>query len=450
MFEASNFNMLLLALIQKIGAEFSSVWFYYQLGIIAVLGLASHQAGTFLAARVRIGERTMGWPAGLRLIMRNLTGNIGVAIFIVALLIVRLVMVEITWPSRSYLIGIALNLASVWILIRVIASTVRNNAVTRVVAIAAWLAVALHLLGLLEPLLKILDSVSFAAGQLRISPLMIMKAGILFGALLWVGKMIGNFVELRTTRMADLTPSAQVLINKILRLVTFALAILIAMSAVGIDLSALAFFSGAIGLGLGFGLQKIVGNFISGIILLADKSIKPGDIITVGDSFGKVSVMNTRFLSLASPDGREFLIPNEDLITQKVTNWTYSNRHTGLNTTFGVSYDCDPEQVQQLAIETAMTLPRVLKSQPPVCQLTEFGDSALIFALYFWIEDPEEGIGNVRSEVMFALWNAFKRAGISFPFPVRDLRLRVEGNGLQTSLATTLSVPSHADKPSGA
>lgn len=451
MFDVSNLSQLFLTLIHKIGGEFSSQWFYYQAGIILILGLVSHQIGALLAARMHIGERTMGWPASLRLIARAMSGNIGVAVFLILLFITRQAMIASTWPSRSYLIGVAVNLASVWILIRLIASTIQSSAVTRVVSLIAWFAVALHLLGLLDTTLGILDSVALTIGQMRISLLLVVKAGILLAGLLWAGKLVANFLELRMAQMTDLTPSVQVLINKIMRLVIFTLAVLIAMSAVGIDLSALAFFSGAIGVGLGLGLQKIAGNFVSGIILLADKSIKPGDLITVGENFGRVAIMNTRYISLAAPDGREFLIPNEDLVTQKVTNWTYSNRNTALSATFGVSYDCDPEQVRHLAVETAMSLPRVLKSKPPVCQLTAFGESALDFTLHFWIEDPEEGMGNVRSDVMFALWHAFRREGISFPSQVHDVRLRMADDGApNAALAALAPAPSQTGKPAGA
>jgi len=213
-------------------------------------------------------------------------------------------------------------------------------------------------------------------------------------------------------------------LTKIVRLVLMVLAVAIVMSAAGIDLSVFALFSGAVGVGLGFGLQKIVGNFISGIILLADKSVKPGDLITVGDSFGRVSAMNTRYISVAAGDGREFLIPNEDLITQKVVNWTYSNTNTQLKVNFTTGYEVDPSLVCRLAVEIASATPRVIPAKPPTCLLTDLAETGMKFSLTFWIADPDAGMDNVRSEVMLALWGAFKRENIHAPYPVREIRIQ--------------------------
>lgn len=424
MFEVSNIGTLLQALSQRIGAEFTSAWFYYQIALIVALGLIANGIGTIIVRRLNVVERTMGWPAALRLLARAFTSNIGVAVFIILLFAAREIMVTVTWPSRSYLLAVGLSLASVWLLIRLIAGTVRSTFIVRFIALFAWVAVALHILGVFGTTLELLDSVALTAGKIRISPLLVIKSALLLAVLLWVANVFSKFLELHTERIGELTPSARVLINKLVRLTAFVLAVLIAMSAVGIDLSALAFFSGAVGLGLGFGLQKVVGNFVSGVILLADKSIKPGDLITVGQNYGRVSVMNTRHISLASPDGREFLIPNEDLITQQVTNYTYSDTRTALNVTFGVSYDSDPNQVRDVVMETLTKIPRVIsEAKPPICMLQEFGASSIDFSVYFWIEDPDQGLGNVRSEVMFALWYAFKDAGIQIPYPIREVRL---------------------------
>jgi small-conductance mechanosensitive channel len=250
-----------------------------------------------------------------------------------------------------------------------------------------------------------------------------MKLGVLLIVSLWLSNIISNFAESWITRSGDLTPSLQVLLVKMIRVGLVIFAVAIAISAVGINLSALAIFSGAAGVGIGFGLQKIVANFISGIILLADKSVKPGDLVTIGDSSGRISAMNTRYISVAAGDGREFLIPNEDLVTQKVTNWTYTDKNTLVKVNFGTNYDADPRLVCKLAIVIAAAAPRALKSKPPGCLLTEFTDSGMKFSLTFWISDPD-GMDGVKSEVMLALWDAFKREGIRVPYPVRELRIR--------------------------
>ena len=214
------------------------------------------------------------------------------------------------------------------------------------------------------------------------------------------------------------------LLGKLARAALVTFAVLIVLGSVGIDFSALAIFSGAVGVGVGFGLQKIVSNLVSGIILLADKSIKPGDVITVGDSFGWVDTMGARYTSVVSRDGREYLIPNEDFITQRVVNWTFSNDRVRNDIKFGVSYGSDPHRVRAAAIAAAASVPRVLKDPAPTCHLADFGDSSLDFTLRFWIRDPNDGLGTVRSAVMFALWDAFKRDGIEFPFPQRDVNVK--------------------------
>jgi small-conductance mechanosensitive channel len=240
---------------------------------------------------------------------------------------------------------------------------------------------------------------------------------------LWAATSTSNFLDRRLRSYPDLTPSIQVLLGKLARVGLITLAVLIVLSSVGIDFSVLALFSGAVGVGVGFGLQKIVSNVVSGIILLADKSIKPGDIITLGDNYGWVDTMGARYTSVVSPDGREYLIPNEDFVTQRVINWSYSNERVGLDVRFGVSYASDPHHVREVALAAIASVERVLSDPAPVCNLASFGNSSLDFALWFWIGDPIKGVGNVRSAVLFALWDAFKREGIEIPYPVRDLRL---------------------------
>jgi small-conductance mechanosensitive channel len=300
---------------------------------------------------------------------------------------------------------------------------IRNTFLVRLVSVSAWLVAALSILGQLGPAIDALDSVSVVLGGLRLTPLLLIKLGVLLIVAFWLTNIASNFVETRITQSADLTPSIQVLLIKMIRLALMVFAVAVALSAVGINLSALAIFSGAAGVGIGFGLQKIVANFISGIILLADKSVKPGDLVTIGDSSGRISAMKTRYISVAAGDGREFLIPNEDLVTQKVTNWTYTDKNTLVKVNFGANYDADPRRVCQLAIEIAAAAKRAINGKPPNCILTEFAEAGMKFSLTFWIGDPD-GMDNVKSEVMLSLWEALKREGIRVPYPVREIRIR--------------------------
>jgi small-conductance mechanosensitive channel len=421
--DANDVSEFLLTAARSVGAEVTSPWFYLQLGLILAGAGIAFAIGAAIRLRVDITSLAMGWPAPLRLFMRVLVGSAATAVFAVLMTLARLVMLTSTWPSRSYLLAVVAKLALAWLIISLVTSVIRNAFIVRLVSLSAWLVAALSILGQLEPTIDALDSVSVVLGGLRLTPLLLIKLGVLLIVALWLTNIASNFVESRITRSGDLTPSIQVLLVKIIRLALMIFAVAVVMSAVGINLSALAIFSGAAGVGIGFGLQKIVANFISGIILLADKSVKPGDLVTIGDSSGRISAMKTRYISVAAGDGREFLIPNEDLVTQKVTNWTYTDKNTLVKVNFGTNYDADPRLVCKLAIDVAATAKRALKGKPPNCILTEFAEAGMKFALTFWIADPD-GMDNVKSEVMLSLWDAFKREGIRVPYPVREIRLR--------------------------
>jgi small-conductance mechanosensitive channel len=421
---------------RSVGAEVTSPWFYLQLGIILVGAGIAYAAGAAIRSKIDLTSLGMGWPAPLRLFMRVLVRSASVAVFALVMRLARVIMWASTWPSRSYLLEVAAKLAFAWLVISLVTSVIRNAFIVRLVSFSAWLVAALSILGQLDPVIETLDSVSIVLGGLRLTPLLLIKLGALLIAALWVTNIASNFAESRITRSSDLTPSIQVLLVKMIRLGLMIFAVAVAMSAVGIDLSALAIFSGAAGVGIGFGLQKIVANFISGIILLADKSVKPGDLVTIGDSTGRINEMKTRYISVAAGDGREILIPNEDLVTQKVVNWTYTDKNTLVKVNFGTNYDADPRLVCKLAIDNATAAPRAIRGKPPNCILTEFAEAGMKFSLTFWIADPD-GMDNVKSEVMLALWEVFKREGIRMPYPVREIRIR----GGALPVETTVEVP---------
>jgi small-conductance mechanosensitive channel len=421
---------------RSVGTEVTSPWFYLQLGIILVGTGIAYAAGAAIRSKIDLTSLGMGWPAPLRLFMRVLVRSASVAVFAVVMRLARVIMSASTWPSRSYLLEVAAKLAFAWLVISLVTSVIRNAFIVRLVSFSAWLVAALSILGQLDPVIEALDSVSVVLGGLRLTPLLLIKLGALLIAALWVTNIASNFAESRITRSSDLTPSIQVLLVKMIRLGLMIFAVAVAMSAVGIDLSALAIFSGAAGVGIGFGLQKIVANFISGIILLADKSVKPGDLVTIGDSTGRINEMKTRYISVAAGDGREILIPNEDLVTQKVVNWTYTDKNTLVKVNFGTNYDADPRLVCKLAIDNAAAAPRAIRGKPPNCILTEFAEAGMKFSLTFWIADPD-GMDNVKSEVMLALWEVFKREGIRMPYPVREIRIR----GGALPVETTVEVP---------
>jgi small-conductance mechanosensitive channel len=434
--DLNDITEFLLSAARSVGAEVTSPWFYLQLGLILAAAGIAFAVGAAVRSKVDVTSVAMGWPAPFRLFIRVLVGSAAAAVFAILMTLARAIMLASTWPSRSYLLAVAAKLAFAWLIINLVTSVIRNTFIVRLVSISAWLVVALSILGQLEPVIEALDSVSIVLGELRLTPLLLIKLGVLLIVALWLTNIASNFVEGRITRTGDLTPSVQVLLVKIVRLTLMVFAVAIALSAVGINLAALAVFTGAAGVGIGLGLRKIVANFISGIILLVDKSVKPGDLVTIGDNTGRISTMKTRYISVAAGDGREFLIPNEDLVTQKVVNWTYTDKNTLVKVNFGTNYDADPRAVCKLAIDIAGAVPRAIKSKPPNCILTEFAEAGMKFALTFWLPDPD-GLDNVKSEVMLALWDAFKREGIRVPYPVREIRVR----GGALPVETTVEVP---------
>ena len=410
---------------RSLGAEVTSPWFYLQFGLILAGAGIAYASDAAIRARVDMTSFAMGLPLPLRHFARVMVYSASTAVFAILMIAARITMYQMTWPSRSYLLAVSAKLALAWLVIRLVTSVIRNAFIVKLVSLSAWFIAALSVVGQLQPTLELLDSdpVAIMLGGLRLTPLLLIKAGALLILALWLTNIASNFAESRITRSTDLTPSIQVLLVKMIRMGLMVIAIAIALSAVGINLSALAVFTGAAGVGIGLGLQKIVANFISGIILLADKSVKPGDLVTIGDSSGRISAMKTRYISVAAGDGREFLIPNEDLVTQKVVNWTYTDKNTLVKVLFGTNYDADPRLVCKLAIEIAAAAPRAIKNKPPSCILTEFAEAGMKFSLTFWIADPD-GMDNVKSDVMLSLWDAFKREGIRVPYPVREIRIR--------------------------
>jgi small-conductance mechanosensitive channel len=385
-------------------ASVTSVWIPIQLAMIAFAALAGWALAAYVRRYVNVLPYIANWPAILRRALRVAIANLGIIICIGILILMGLGIKAATLPSRSYLIGVAASLATAWVVIAIAASLIRNAFVNRMVSVVAWSIAALSIVGLLDEVIAGLDRAGIVIGGLRVTALLAIKTAALLLISLWGAVAISNFLDNRLKTYRDLTPSIQVLLGKLARAALITFAVLIVLGSVGIDFSALAIFSGAVGVGVGFGLQKIVSNLVSGIILLADKSIKPGDVITVGNSFGWVDTMGARYTSVVSRDGREYLIPNEDFITQRVVNWTFSNDRVRNDIKFGVSYGSDPHRVRAAAIAAAASVARVLKDPAPTCHLTEFAESSIELTLRFWIRDPNDGLGAVRSSVMFALW----------------------------------------------
>lgn len=318
-----------------------------------------------------------------------------------------------------YLLRVAASLLTAWLVIRLAVNFIRSKAVRQLVAALAWFIAALNILGLLDVITKTLDAARLTLGGVTISALAVISGLMAFFLLVWLALVVARIVESRIDSLSDVSPSARELVKKLARIALVLIAILVAFNMTGIDLTALAVFSGALGVGLGFGLQKVVANFVSGIILLMDRSIKPGDVIETQDTYGWINHLGARYTSIITRDGTEFLIPNEDMITQPVVNWSFSDRKVRRRVKVGVSYNSDIHKAMALMEEAALTVDRVLPDPEPAARLLGFGDSAVDLELRIWIEDPQSGVANVASEVMLAIWDRFHEAGIEFPFPQR-------------------------------
>lgn len=326
---------------------------------------------------------------------------------------------------RAQLLTVTATLLAAWVAIRFFSTFVRNNSLSRFIAMVAWVIAAMSIVGWLEPTIEFLDGLAFNLGELRVSVLTIIKGLITLGFLLWVAVAISNMTERQMRNLTGLTPSLQVLFSKLIKILLITFAILIGVSSVGIDITALAVFSGAVGVGIGFGLQKIVSNFISGVILLLDRSIKPGDVIEVDDTYGWINKLSGRHVSVITRDGKEHLIPNEDLITQKVINWSYSNKAVRIRVPISISYNADLHLARKIILEAAGKVPRVLANPAPVCLLWGFGDNSVDLELRVWIEDPANGVANIRSQILLEVWDGFHANAIQIPFPQRDVHLDV-------------------------
>ncbi len=326
------------------------------------------------------------------------------------------------WPH--HLITIVVSLLTAWVIIRLGTALINSPQWSRAVAVVAWTIAALSITGLWEPTIAVLDSMALQMGQARISILSVIKAGVALAVLLWLASSVSGLMERRLSAMPGISPAAGVLFGKTFRIVLVTIAILIGLDSVGIDLTALAVFSGAIGLGIGFGLQKVFSNLISGMILLMDRSVKPGDVIAVGNSFGWINALKARYVSVITRDGIEHLIPNEELISQRVENWSHSHQQVRLRMPIGIDYGADVHKAMDLTVAAATEVDRVLSDPPPVCRLMGFGDNAVDLELRLWIADPQRGVANITSTVLLRIWDLFAENGIDFPFPQRDLHIK--------------------------
>jgi small-conductance mechanosensitive channel len=293
----------------------------------------------------------------------------------------------------------------------------------RAIAWTVWIGVALYITGVLPEITGALDRVGFKMSGKRISLLTILQAPIVVAAAAVLGMWIGRLIERRLMSAGTFDLNVRVVISRLVRVALMVVAVLIALPALGIDVTVLSVFGGALGVGIGFGLQKIASNYVSGFTILLDRSISPGALVTIDKYYGQVTHVGSRYVVVRGLDGTEAIVPNETLVTSVVINHSYSDRKVRVDLAVQVSYRSDVEHVLSLLLAIAKANPRVLSEPEPIALLSKFGESGIDIELYVWISDPESGKANVQSDINREIWKVFQREGIEIPYPQREIRL---------------------------
>lgn len=325
--------------------------------------------------------------------------------------------------ATSLLLALALVRLAVYALRHIFAPSGWLHSSERFIATAIWIGLALHLTGFLPEILDAMDELSFHINKQKISLLTILSGILSVLVTVLTAMWLGRVLESRVMATEHLDMNLRVVLSKFFRAILVVLGILVALPLAGIDITVLSVFGGALGVGIGLGLQKIASNYISGFIILIDRSIHPGDVLTVDNRFGTVAQLTARYLVLRSSDGTEAIIPNDTLITSTVVNHSYSNREMRIGIPVQISYQSDLDQAMTLIREAAKNHPRVLKDPEPNTFLKAFGENGIDLELGCWINDPEEGQLNLRSDINLEIWRQFQAAGIEIPYPQRDIRI---------------------------
>ena len=395
-----------------------------QLLIVALLFVAARPIATRLQAWLDARFARQPRRRVSSIFLKNIVKLTALTLPAVWLFLLWVAVVSFDYAQQpTDVLRIAASLLAVWLAIRLTSNLVRDPGWAKAITVIAWALAALSILGLLDDATAVLDGVAITIAGVRISAFLVLNAVLSLAILLWAAILASRVLERRITQSVQLTPTFQVLLVKLLKVVLVGIAIALALSTVGIDLTAFAVFGGAIGLGIGFGLQKIVSNLISGVIILLDRSIKPGDVIKVGDTFGWINSLGARYASVVTRDGTEYLIPNEDLITQQVVNWSYSHDAVRLKILIGISYKSDPRKAIALCFEAAREESRILENPPPNVLVKGFGDSSVDIEIRIWIRDPKNGVSNIKSAILLRVWDKFHEHGVEIPYPQRDVHL---------------------------
>jgi small-conductance mechanosensitive channel len=383
-------------------------------GTVAIAWLAGHWAGPRIADfwERKAGARAEGLVPRACALVRYLI------IWPALLLALRLQ----PWPpAAAFLLGLVAAGAAALVVRNVVRGVALPRWVAWSLALFLFVAILADAVGGLGKVTGPLDSLAFTIGSRRLSLLAAIQILVGLLALYAAVKLVNRLIAQSLQHAPGLDPTQRLLTQKLAALAVIAIAFFVGIDVAGIDLTALAVFSGALGLAVGFGLQKTFGNLIAGIILLMDRSIKPGDVISVGETFGQVNKIGVRAVSIVTRDGKEYLIPNELLMTQEVVNWSYSTRDVRVSIPVSIAYDCDVRVAHKLMIAAADASPRVLATPKPNVWITKLGENGIDHEIRVWILDPEAGIGAVRSEILSRVLELFRENGIAIPSPQREI-----------------------------
>lgn len=322
--------------------------------------------------------------------------------------------IAVEHSKNSDITDAAIQLCIYYIIAKFILLIVRSRLVAWFIALVIMVVAVLDVSGFMTITTAYLSAMSFSIGNFKLSVLNLINGIIILVVVLWIAGVLSSTLESYLRRSSALSYNARELIVKFFRLFIYFVALMIALSAFGVDLTAFAVFGGAIGVGIGLGLQKITANFLSGITLLLEKSIMIGDLIEVANNLGHVREMNIRYALMETFDGRELLIPNEELTSTRVTNWTHSNEQARIEIKAVLEFDTDAKLAIKYMLEAAKSHPRCIKNPHPLCWVREFSDIGIVFVLAFWIGDVHEGRNTPQSEVMLTILDVFRREKIKF------------------------------------
>lgn len=405
--------------------EHADVW--WQVGTLLLCLLSAALIDRVLRNRQTFGAHGLG-QGGLQRLAFPLVA-------LVLVLIGRaLLHTQVPVALLSVAVPLLLSLAAirmVFYVLRISFSAARwLGAFERLFAFCAWTLVALHVLGLLPQMVGVLEEVSFTVGRQRLNLWLVVQGGAMVLAALLLALWLGGVVEARLARVEGLDRNLRVVFARLSRALLLLVAVLISLPLVGIDLTTLSVFGGALGVGLGFGLQKIAASYVSGFIILLDRSIRIGNVIAVGADRGQVTQITTRYTVLKGLSGVEAIVPNELLVSSVVENESYTDRKVRIGLPVQVAYSTDLERALVILEGAARDQPRVLADPAPQALVLAFADSGINLELGFWIRDPEAGTGGLRSAINLAIWRAFQAEGIEIPYPQREVRLIQRDNEL--------------------